>query len=128
MTERTSSSRPPGLAVVFPGQASQHVGMGVALRAASRQADDIFARAEKITGLPIGDLCANGPLDQLTRTHVAQTAVVATSLAAIAVLEEILGSHIPAMAAAGHSVGELAALCVAGALSVETTLELVHQR
>ncbi len=128
MTERVSLSSEPRLAILFPGQASQYVGMGVALREASRQADEIFHLAESITQIPIGELCANGPLDQLTRTHVAQTTVVATSLAAAAVLEERLGRRISAVATAGHSVGELAAMCFAGALTVDATLRLVHER
>jgi [acyl-carrier-protein] S-malonyltransferase len=116
------------VAFVFPGQASQEVGMGVALRQASRRADDLFRLAERVSELPIGDLCANGPLDELTRTNVAQIAVVVTSLAAVAVLEECLGSRPNGTAVAGHSVGELAALCWAGALDEETTLRLVHER
>ena len=118
----------PGLALVFPGQASQHVGMGVELRGASKRADDLFRLAEQITQLPIGKLCADGPLQELTRTEVAQTAVVVTSMAAAVVLQEMLGEPIPAVAAAGHSVGELAAMYAAEALSPETTLRLVHQR
>src|SRR5258708_24886613 len=99
------------IGLVFPGQASQHVGMGVALREASPRANAIFTLAEQISGQPIGKLCAEGPLDQLTRTDIAQVAVVATSLAAAARLEEMLGGPISATAMAGHSVGELAALC-----------------
>ena len=70
------------LALVFPGQASQEVGMGVALRGVSDAADDLFRLADQVTGLPISALCANGPLEQLTRTDAAQVAVVVTSMAA----------------------------------------------
>src|SRR4051794_341504 len=117
-----------GLALVFPGQASQHVGMGVALRQASKRADQLFLLAEEITHLPIRKLCAEGPLEELTRTDIAQIAVVVTGMAAAAVLEEMLGESIPAVATAGHSVGELAAMHAADALAPETTLRLVHER
>ena len=115
-------------ALLFPGQASQEVGMGVALRQVSRRADELFDLVDRISGLAIGELCANGPLDELTRTDVAQLAVVVTSLAAAAVLEEVLGYRPAVAVVAGHSVGELAAMCWAGALDLETTLRLVHQR
>jgi [acyl-carrier-protein] S-malonyltransferase len=88
----------------------------------------MFRLADEVTGLSIGDLCARGPLETLTRTDVAQTAIVATSLAAAAALQEILGDCPPATAVAGHSVGELAAMCWAGALDVELTLRLVLER
>lgn len=124
----TPKPRPRRLALLFPGQGSQEVGMGVALREASSGADAVFRLADEVSGLPIGDLCARGPQETLTRTDVAQTAIVATSLAAAAALQDFLGDQMPASAVAGHSVGELAAMCSAGALDVETTLRLVFER
>ena len=102
--------------------------MGTALRSASRPADEVFQLAEDVTGLPLRTLCDEGPLADLTRTSVAQVAVVAVSLAAAAYLEELLGRPPRFGAVAGHSVGELAAYCCAGALDVESTLHLVHRR
>ena len=117
------------IAVVFPGQASQDVGMGVALRAASSDAAQVFQLADEISGLPISRLCAEGPLDELTRTNVAQIAVVATSIAAAILFRERLGNAIqPAVATAGHSVGEIAALWFAGALDLHDALSLVFER
>jgi len=116
------------VAFVFPGQASQEVGMGVSLREASPRADELFGLAERVSDLPISELCAKGPLEELTRTNVAQLAVVVTSLAAAAYLEEQLGARPPVTAVAGHSVGELAALCWAGALDEASTLQLVYER
>lgn len=117
-----------GLALLFPGQASQAVGMGVDLRARSRQARDLFALADRVTGLPITRLCEEGPLEQLTATEAAQPAVVVTSLAALAVLRDELGEDPAPLAVAGHSVGELAAYVAAGALDAEAALRLVHER
>lgn len=114
------------LALLFPGQASQTVGMGVDLRAASAAARRIFELADAITGLPITRLTEQGPLEALTETAVAQPAVVATSLAAL----EVLSEHAPveAAAVAGHSVGEFSAYVAAGVIDAQTALELVHVR
>ena len=54
------------MALLFPGQASQVVGMGTDLRAESAEARRIFELADQITGLPVTRLCAEGPLDRLT--------------------------------------------------------------
>lgn len=123
------SARQPAVAILFPGQGSQDVGMGSSLREISSRAEALFLLADRVTGLPISSLCARGPKEALTQTDVAQTAIVATSLAAAAVLEETLGAYPPsALAVAGHSVGELTAVCWAGALDLETTLRLVCER
>jgi [acyl-carrier-protein] S-malonyltransferase len=100
--------------------------MGTELLAASAEARHIFALADRISGLPISRLCAQGPLEQLTATDVAQPAVVATSLAALAVLRERV--CLAADAVAGHSVGELAAYVAAGVLTTEAALTLVSAR
>jgi [acyl-carrier-protein] S-malonyltransferase len=103
--------------------------MGSSLREISSRAEALFLLADRVTGLPISSLCADGPKEALTQTDVAQTAIVVTSLAAAAVLEETLGAPPPSvLAVAGHSVGELTALCWAGALDLETTLRLVCDR
>lgn len=116
------------LALLFPGQASQAVGMGVELRAASARARAIFDLADRVTGLPVTRLCEEGPLERLTATDVAQPAVVTTSLAALAVLRESLGDALQPAATAGHSVGEIAAYVAAGALDEEQALHLVRAR
>ncbi len=100
--------------------------MGTDLRAASADARAIFELTDSITGLPITRICEEGPPERLTETDVAQPAVVATSLAALAVLRERMAVQ-PA-AVAGHSVGELAAYVAAGVLDVRAALELVHTR
>jgi [acyl-carrier-protein] S-malonyltransferase len=101
--------------------------MGTDLRANSAAASRLFDLADQLTGLPISQLCAAGPLERLTDTDVAQPAVVVTSLAALAVLHEQL-PELPFQAVAGHSVGELAAYVAAGALDAEAALRLVHVR
>jgi [acyl-carrier-protein] S-malonyltransferase len=100
--------------------------MGTDLVAACEDARRLFERADAITGLPISRLCAEGPLERLTPTDVAQPAVVVTSLAALAVLRERLDVDFGAVA--GHSVGEYAAYCAAEVFGAETALKLVHAR
>ncbi len=116
------------LALLFPGQASQAVGMGVELRAANAEARRLFTLADEVTGLPIAASCAAGPLERLTATEVAQPAVVVTSLAALAVLRAEMGERLEYVAVAGHSVGELAACVAAGAIDAEEALTLVNAR
>lgn len=116
------------VAVLFPGQASQQVGMGAPLCGASDAARRIFALADQVTRLPITEVCSTGSIEELTRTELTQVAVVTTCLAAAAFLEERLGLVPPSLATAGHSVGELTAMCWAGALSLEDTLRLVSER
>jgi [acyl-carrier-protein] S-malonyltransferase len=100
--------------------------MGADLRQSSVAARDIFADADQITGLPITDLCEQGPLERLTDTDVAQPAVFATSLAALAVLRAQTSLTFDAVA--GHSVGEFAAYVAAGAFDAPTALNLVRVR
>jgi [acyl-carrier-protein] S-malonyltransferase len=100
--------------------------MGVDLAAASAEARRLFDAADAITGLPISRLCAEGPLEALTATEVAQPAVVVTSLAALAVLRA--RARVEVGAAAGHSVGEYAAYVAADVFDAEAALRLVHAR
>ena len=100
--------------------------MATDLRAHSAQARRMFELADELTGLPVSRLCAEGPLDRLTETDVAQPAVVATSLAALAVLRERV--ELRSEATAGHSVGEFAAYVAAGVLTPEDALRLVSAR
>ena len=100
--------------------------MGTDLQHHSEHARRLFELANSVTGLPIARLCAEGPLDRLTATDVAQPAVVTTSLAALAVLGEEL--QLQPSALAGHSVGELAAYVAAGVLDEEAAVRLVHAR
>ena len=100
--------------------------MGTDLQQQSADARRLFDLADEVTGLPITRLCAEGPLERLTETDVAQPAVVATSLAALAVLRE-RASIWTFAAVAGHSVGEYAAYVAAGVFDAETALRLVQR-
>ena len=90
-----------------------------------RVAREIFQKAEEITGLPLKELCFNGPLEQLTLTINLQPAVTTVNLAVFACLEE---EGVTAEAVAGHSLGEYSALYAAKVLALEDTLRLVKAR
>ena len=116
------------IAWLFPGQGTQHVGMGKALFDSSAAAREVFERADAALGWPISRLCFEGPESDLTLTKNTQPAIVTTSIAALAALREAhpdLGE--PALAA-GHSLGEYSALVASGALSLEDAVRLVHLR
>src|SRR5689334_13035370 len=95
------------IAFLFPGQGSQKVGMGRDLCAAYPQAAELFEQADVILGMPLRALCFEGPEEALTRTENTQPALFVTSMAAVAALR---AEGIEPEAAAGHSVGEYAAL------------------
>jgi [acyl-carrier-protein] S-malonyltransferase len=114
------------LAFVFPGQGSQRVGMGKDLAEVFPEARAAFERADDVLGFGLSRLCFEGPEDQLRLTANAQPALLAASVAVLWVLEAHTGAS-PAMAA-GHSLGEYAALVCAGALSYEDAIRIVRRR
>lgn len=109
------------IAVVFPGQGSQKLGMGREFVEASPQAAQILDQAEKLSGLALKSLCFDGPMGELTQTVNLQPAMVAVDLIC---WQALSAAGVEPLATAGHSLGEYPALCAAGALSVEDTLRL----
>lgn len=112
-------------ALVFPGQASQYVGMAKDLYNASENVRELFEKASEILGFDLADICFNGPLDKLTRTEHTQPAVLVHSLAILTMLGDLLPT--PAYCA-GHSLGEYSALACAGVLSFEDAIAAVRER
>ena len=110
------------LAYLFPGQASQKVGMGLAFHEESSFARETFARADEILGYAISTLCFEGPEDELKLTENTQPALLVVSTIAF----ELFGGD-PYLAA-GHSLGEYSALVAAGAMRFEDAVLLVHKR
>jgi len=114
---------------VFPGQASQKVGMGLGVYQEYRSARAVYDEADATLGFPISGLCFEGPAEELTKTVNVQPAIVATSIACLEAAREGLGTKLPTPAyMAGHSLGEYTALVPAGVLPLADTLKLVRER
>jgi len=115
------------LAILFPGQASQEVGMGRDVFDASRAARRVFDEADERLEMRLSKLCFEGPEDELRRTEIQQPAILTTSIALLRALEEQVGPLDPGYLG-GHSLGEYSALVAAGALEFKDAVATVHVR
>lgn len=117
------------LALIFPGQGSQTVGMGKALAAEFAAARAVFEEVDAALGQKLSQVMWEGPADQLMLTANAQPALMAVSIAALRVLETEAGFDLATSAyVAGHSLGEYSALAAAGSLSLADTARLLRIR
>jgi [acyl-carrier-protein] S-malonyltransferase len=117
------------LALLFPGQGSQAVGMGRALADASPAARAVFDEADRVLGFPLSRLCFEGPENELQLTANTQPAILTHSIAAFADLRARAPEKLEgAVFAAGHSLGEYSALVAAGALDFAGAVALVRAR
>ena len=117
------------LALLFPGQGSQAVGMGAQLADAFASARDVFAEVDEALGQKLSVLMREGPEDQLTLTENAQPALMAVSVAVIRALKVEFDFDVAKAAyMAGHSLGEYSALAAAGAISLSDTARLLKLR
>lgn len=111
--------------LLFPGQGSHRVGMGRDLAEVFPEARDTFAEIDAALGIPLSRTMWEGPEEDLQRTDVCQPAILAHSVAVLAVLGRKLGK---VAAAAGHSLGEYSAWVGAGALAPVDAAMLVRRR
>jgi len=117
------------VAILFPGQGAQYLGMGAALADASPEAAALFQQANDILGEDLLALCREGPADRLNATDVSQPAIFVASLAALEAMKKAEPDGIAAcVATAGLSLGEYTALVFAGAMSFADGLRVVRER
>ena len=120
------------IALLFPGQGSQTVGMGRALASGSAAATAVFSTAAEALGEDISRVAWEGPAEDLDRTENAQPALLATSIAYLRALEEGLARDgrtlPPPRFYAGHSMGQYSAMVAAGVLELSDAVRLVRER
>ena len=116
------------IAFVFPGQGAQTIGMGRDLADAYPAARAVFDEVDEALGEALSALIWEGDQDALTLTQNAQPALMATSMAAMRALEAEGVTVGKASFVAGHSLGEYAARCAAGSLSVADAARLLRTR
>ena len=122
-------STTPKIALLFPGQGSQSVGMGRAFYDASPAARAVFEEADDALGFALSKIIFEGPEETLKLTEHTQPAILTVSVAALRMLEPELKSRSLAIAfAAGHSLGEYSAHVAAGTFSFADAVRTVRSR
>ena len=114
------------IAVVFPGQGSQSVGMLKEYAETWGQVESTFKQASEVLGYDLWDLVCNGPEDKLNQTEVTQPAMLAADVSVMRVMTELCMTTPYALA--GHSLGEYAALVGANVLDFQDAIKLVAER
>ncbi|MGY4689787.1 ACP S-malonyltransferase [Salibacterium sp. K-3] len=112
-------------AFLFPGQGSQYPGMAKAFYDNNTDAKARIEEADHILGFPLSGMMFSGPENELKKTEHAQPALLTAEMVSLDALKQ---HGIQADYAAGHSLGEYAALAAAGVISFENALRIVRQR
>ena len=113
------------VALLFPGQGAQFVGMGRDLAERYPAARDLWREAEDALGVPLSRIAWEGPEEELTATHNAQPAILVHSIAVYRLVEEAIED---VRFAAGHSLGEFSAYVAAGSLDFASAVKTVRRR
>ena len=114
------------IAVVFPGQGSQSVGMLSGYTENWPQIIDTFKEASDVLGYDLWDIVSNGPVEKLNQTEITQPAVLAADIAVMRVMAE--QCMLKPFVLAGHSLGEYAALVAANSIEFTDAIKLVAER
>jgi [acyl-carrier-protein] S-malonyltransferase len=116
------------IAVLFPGQGSQYIGMGQEFLATDPDCAAIMEKAESVCDFPLGKICQEGPMEELTRAVHLQPAITVTNLVCWLAVQKAFADRLAVSCFAGHSLGEYSALYAAGVLSLTDTIRLVVKR
>ncbi len=122
---QTAISHAGAIALLFPGQGSQAVGMGKELAEHHAVARQTFEEADEVLGYKLSQLCFEGPEDKLRLTEITQPAILTVSVAAWRVLQQ---KGVAAHYVAGHSLGEYSAHVAAGTLAFADAVRTVRHR
>ena len=116
-------------AVLFPGQGSQYVGMGLDFYKKFNLSKTLFDTVDKTLGFSLSNIIFNGPVEELKLTQNAQPAIMTVGVCIFNVLNQEFDFKLSnAKFFAGHSLGEYTALVCAGSLSIERAAYLLHER
>ena len=117
------------LAVLFPGQGSQYVGMGSDFYKKYESTKFFFKIVDKTLGFSLSNIILNGPESELKLTQNTQPAIMTVGVCVFNVLNQEFGLNLNnARFFAGHSLGEYTALVCSGALTIERAAYLLHER
>ncbi len=119
------------IAVLYPGQGSQKVGMGTDLYTTSVIGKDLFNKVNSLLNRDLASICINGPSEELNQTKNTQIAITIISIALTLVLKEELKKRnilFAPFGTCGHSLGEFSALWLIGFLETEELINLVSVR
>jgi len=116
------------IAVLFPGQGAQYLGMGKEFADSDEESAALMAMAETTCDLNLSELCTDGPMEELTRAIHLQPALTIVNLICWHAFLKAAGRDFKVSCFAGHSLGEYSALYAAGVVSAEDTMRLVSKR
>lgn len=116
------------IAVLFPGQGSQYLGMAQEFVQSKKECAGLMEMAENTCALKLQELCGRGPMEELTRATNLQPAITIANLICWQAFMEETGGKFEVSSFAGHSLGEYSALYAAGVINAEDTMKLVSKR
>ena len=111
---------------IFAGQGAQVLGMGQDFASRDSEIMSLYDEANEVLGFDLKSVCFEGPQEELTKSNICQPAIFVTSFAAYRALQK--EKNVAFSCAAGLSLGEWGALCVAGVLDFRSTLKVLEAR